>query len=118
MGKMALRPVTRRNFRQFEPEPKLYWKPDGKVSRPEKERRFVYMYVYALQWVPRYGTQWYKMAPPPGQSTTRAISGGFVPPTTLVGHRAGEDEEEGGGSMEPVDEGAPLRLPRACDACA
>lgn len=63
-------------------------------------------------------TQWYKMAPPPGQSTTRAISGGFVPPTTLAGHGAGEDEEEGGGSMEPAAEGAPLRPPRARDACA
>jgi len=58
------------------------------------------------------------MAPPPGQSTTRAISGGFVPPTTLAGHGAGEDEEEGGGSMEPVAEGAPLRPPRVRDACA
>ncbi|TGZ46402.1 Uncharacterized protein DBV15_03660, partial [Temnothorax longispinosus] len=30
---------------------KLYWRPDGKVSRPEKERRFVHMYVYTwLQW--------------------------------------------------------------------
>ena len=66
----------------------------------------------------KLSTQWYKMAPPPSQSTTRAISGGFVPPTTLAGHRAGEDEEEGGGSMEPVDEGAPLRPPRAYDACA
>lgn len=66
----------------------------------------------------KLSTQWYKMAPPPGQSTTRAISGGFVPPTTLAGHRAGEDEEEGGGSMEPVAEGAPLRPPRARDACA
>jgi len=66
----------------------------------------------------KLSTQWYKMAPPPGQSTTRAISGGFVPPTTLAGHGAGEDEEEGGGSMEPVAEGAPLRPPRVRDACA
>ncbi|CAL1679284.1 unnamed protein product [Lasius platythorax] len=39
----------------------------------------------------------YKMAPPTGQSTTRAISGGFVPPTA---HRAREREkmrDEGGG---------------------
>lgn len=34
------------------------------------------------------------------------------------GARAGEDEEEGGGSMEPAAEGAPLRPPRARDACA
>ncbi|KYN00721.1 hypothetical protein ALC62_08403 [Cyphomyrmex costatus] len=34
----------------------------------------------------KLSTQWYKMAPPPGQSTTRAISGGFVPPTTLAGY--------------------------------
>lgn len=56
-------------------------------------------YTFSLT---KLSTQWYKMAPPPGQSTTRAISGGFVPPTTLAGHGAGEDEEEGeGGSMEP-----------------
>lgn len=77
------------------------------------------MRVYVLSPI-KHSIQ-YKMAPPTSQSTTRAISGGFVPPTA---HRAGNErrwgrkvkDEERERSMELEEaEGAPLRLTR--DAC-
>lgn len=52
---------------------------------------------------------------PPGQSTTRAISGGFVPPTV---RRAGEELEETGEEGEGGREGSMQNSRCAFDAYA
>lgn len=55
------------------------------------------------------------MAPPTDQSTTRAISGGFVPPTV---RRAGEELEETGEEGEGGREGSMQNSRCAFDAYA